>query len=52
MLDANGANPVRCKIVRITDTGGVIADDTRGVRYFTPTRDRIVIPDLFHPVGW
>lgn len=52
MLDGNLANPVRCKIVKITDTGGVIADDARGVRHYTPDRNRVIVPDLFHPVGW
>lgn len=50
MLDAYLKNPRRVKLVKITDQGGVVADDERGVRHYTPTDDRIVIEDLFHPL--
>lgn len=47
MLDAYGANPVKGKLRRVTETGGIIIEDARGIVYFSPSADRLIFRDLF-----
>lgn len=48
ILDGFQSIPRQCKVVSVTQGGGIIGETSKTTRFFAPGPDRYIVEDLFN----